>query len=118
MYKPDKKKLAKYTRHDGEVKGFDVHAWLHDLSPAEEEELLSEVLAVESRSELSPYAVQFYGHFCEQCEDKKLHQIEGKFVEAQLEEQPPEEIDKIEDAYFEHARDLMRRQKELEADNS
>ena len=112
MYNPDEKKLTKYMRQNGKMKSFDVHAWLRDLSPSEKEELLSEVLSVESRRELSPYAVQFYGHFCEHSENKKLHQIERDFVEAQLEERPPEEIAKIEDAYFEHARELMKLQKE------
>ncbi len=110
MYNPDKKKLNKYLRGNGGTKGFDVHAWLRDLSPLEREELLSEVLAVKSRTELSPYAVQFYGHFCEHSEDGELHEIERQFVAAQLEERPPEEIAKIEDMYFERARELMRLQ--------
>jgi hypothetical protein len=110
MYKPDKKKLNKYLRENGEAKSFDVHAWLRDLSLSEREKLLSEVLAAESRTELSPYAVQFYGHFCEHSEDKKLHQIERDFVAAQLEERPPEEIAKLEDMYFERAQELMRLQ--------
>ncbi len=118
MYKPDEKKLEKYLRNDGESRGFDVHAWLHDLSASEREELLSEVLAVGSRAELSPYAVQFYGHFCEQSEDEKLHRIERDFVEAQLEEHSPEEITEIEDAYFERARELMKIQKENRTNNT
>lgn len=118
MYNPDEKKLIKYLRENGEAKGFDVHAWLRELSPSEKEDLLSEVLAVKSRTELSPYAVQFYGHFCEHSEDKKLHQIEGEFVAAQLEEYPQEEITKIEDVYFERARELMRLQREHRANDT
>jgi hypothetical protein len=107
MYEPDESKLRKYRSGS---QGFDVHAWLNDLSPSEEEELLSEVLSVSSRTELSPYAVQFYGHFCEQSEDQKLHSIEQDFVAAQLEERPEEEISRIEDAYFKRARELMKLQ--------
>ena len=118
MYNPDEKKLAKYMSQDGEAKGFDVHAWLRDLSPSEKKELLSEVLTVKSRTALSPYAVQFYGHFSEHSEDKKLHQIERNFVEAQLEERPPEEIAEIEDVYFECARELMKLQKEHGANDT
>jgi len=118
MYNPDKGKLKKYMRENGETTSFDVHAWLHDLSPLEQEQLLSEVLSVKSRSELSPYAVQFYGHFCEQSEDGKLHEIERDFVAAQLEERLPEEIAKIEDLYFERARELMKTQKENRTNNT
>jgi len=110
MYEPDKEKLKKYLHQNGEIKSFDVHAWLHDLSYAEKKHLYNEVMAVESRRDLSPYAVQFYGHFCEQSQDPQLHQIEQKFVSAQLEEKHPEEIAKIEDIYFEYARELMKTQ--------
>jgi hypothetical protein len=110
MYNPDEKKLNKYLRGNGGAKGFDVHAWLRDLSPSERKQLRAEVLEADSRTDLSPYATQFYGHFCEHSEDKKLHQIERNFVAAQLEEQPPGEIAKIEDVYFERARELMKLQ--------
>jgi hypothetical protein len=115
VYEPDPEKLKKYMRTSDEAEGFDVHAWLHDLSSSEKEELLSEVLTVKSRAELSPYAVQFYGHFCEQSEDASLHRIERDFVMAQLEEWPSDEIERIEDMYFECARELMRLQKEHES---
>ncbi len=91
-----------------------MHAWLRDLSSSEKEQLWDEVLAADSRTGLSPYAVQFYGHFCEHSEDEKLHQIEREFIAAQIEEHPPEEIARLEDMYFERARELMRLQKNTE----
>jgi hypothetical protein len=108
MYKPDKEKLMKYLRGNGDAKHMDWHAWLRDLSDSEEEQLTAEILAAESRTELTDYARQYYLHFCTDTEDCELRSTEHAFVTAQLENSTPEEVAKFEDKYFERAKELLR----------
>jgi hypothetical protein len=114
MYSPDKEKLGRYVHGDGESRSFDWHAWLRDLSPADKEELGSEVLSAGSRKELSDYARQYYLHFCNETEDAGLRRIEHDFVSAQIEDRTPEEIDSYEDMYFKRAQELLRLQESKE----
>jgi hypothetical protein len=108
MYEQDNQKLKKYLRGSGDAKLMDWHAWLRDLSAADREELELEVLAATSRAELSDYARQYYLHFCTDTEDGRLRSIEHAFVTAQLENRAPEEVAKLEDMYFEHAKELLK----------
>jgi hypothetical protein len=117
MYEPDSEKLKKYLRGSPEARHFDWHAWLHDLTPSEKEELRSEVLGAGSRAGLSDYGRQFYLHFCNNTEDEKLRSIEHAFVSAQIEGRPQEEVAKLEDMYFERARELLRLQENRKHEN-
>ena len=108
MYKPDKEKLRKYVLTSGGAEHFDWHAWLRDLSSAERGQLRGEVLAADSRSELSDYAKQYYLHFCTDTEDEPLRAIEHDYVMAQMEDKSAEAISETEDAYFKRAKELLR----------
>ena len=112
MYKPDKEKLGTYLRGNGGSNLFDWHAWLKDLSFEEKSQLIEEILAAASRSNLSDYARQFYLHFCTNTEDSRLRSIERAFVIAQIEERKPEAVSELEDMYFKRARELLKIRKE------
>ena len=114
MYSPNSEKLKKYLGGSGDAQHMDWHAWVHDLSPSEEAQLASEVLAAGSRADLSEYAKQYYLDACNRAEDEKLRSIEHGFVIAQIEDRPPEEVAKIEDMYFERARDLLREREKIQ----